>query len=150
MERGLSGHGTQRPQNGCVRPRRPKPNGEVTYPRCSGRPSPPGSYYTRPMNSASRRYAGGRETQLHVCRLSPEVGDSRLPVAQFGKQRPAYDDALCRLGNLLGPPLLMLPTDLALKLRCQLDDHDRLRVGWQAVASGALLALIHRDDTDEY
>ena len=88
--------------------------------------------------------------QLHVWWLSPEGGDSRLIVAHFRKGGPAYDDALSCLGNLPGRLLILLPTDLAVKLRCQLDNHHRLRVGWETVSSGALLALIHWDDTDEY
>ena len=47
------------------------------------------------------------------------------------------------------PLLLMLPTDLAAALRQELDSCDGLRVEWEAVADGNLLALLHRDATDE-
>ena len=36
----------------------------------------------------------------------------------------------------------MLPTDR------ELDGCDRLKVGWEAVADGTLLALLHRGTTD--
>ena len=44
-----------------------------------------------------------------------------------------------------GPLLLMLPTDIAAALRQELDGCEGLRVGWEAVADGTLLALLHRD-----
>ena len=43
----------------------------------------------------------------------------------------------------------MLPTDLAAALRQELDSCEGLRVGWEAVADGNLLALLHRDAADE-
>ena len=52
------------------------------------------------------------------------------------------DDALSRLGDTQGPLLLMLPTDLAAALRQVLNGCERLRVGWEAVADGTLLALL--------
>ena len=60
-----------------------------------------------------------------------------------------YDDALSRLGDIPGPLLLMLPTDLAAALRQELDSCEGLRVGWEAVADGNLLALLQRDAADE-
>ena len=42
----------------------------------------------------------------------------------------------------------MLPTDLAAALRRELDGYDGLTVGWEAVADGALLALLHRGTAD--
>ena len=60
-----------------------------------------------------------------------------------------YDDALSRLDDIQGPLLLMLPTDLAAALRQELDSCDGLRVGWEAVADGNLLALLYRDAADE-
>ena len=60
-----------------------------------------------------------------------------------------YDDALSRLGNTLGPLLLMLPTKLAAALRQELDSCDGLRIGWEAVADASLLALLHGDAADE-
>ena len=83
------------------------------------------------------------------------------PVAlPGGRGRPAHRGALqnwgasvrqrpSRLGDILGPLLLMLPTDLAAVLRQELDGCDGLRVGWEAVAVGNLLALSHRDAADE-
>ena len=61
-----------------------------------------------------------------------------------------YNDALSWLCNILGPLLLMLPTGLAAALRQELDSCEGLRVGWEAVADGNLLALLHRDATDEW
>ena len=45
--------------------------------------------------------------------------------------------------------LLMLSTDLAASLRQELDSCDGLRVEWEAVADGNVLALLHRDAADE-
>ena len=42
----------------------------------------------------------------------------------------------------------MLPSDLAAALRRELDSCDGLRVGWEAIADGTLLALLGRDTTD--
>ena len=39
----------------------------------------------------------------------------------------------------------MLPTGIAAALRQELDGCKGLRVGWEAVADGTLLALLHRD-----
>ena len=39
----------------------------------------------------------------------------------------------------------MLPTDIAAALRQELDGCEGLRVGWEAVADGTLLALLHQD-----
>ena len=66
-------------------------------------------------------------------------------MAHFKTGGPVYDDALSRLGDTQGPLLLMLPTDLAAVLRQELDGCEGLRVGWEAVADGTLLALLHRD-----
>ena len=81
--------------------------------------------------------------------LPPEGGAARLTVAHFKTWEPVYDDALSWLGDILGPLLPMLPTDLAAALRHELDSCDGLRVGWEAVADGNLLALLHRDAADE-
>ena len=40
--------------------------------------------------------------------------------------------------------LLMLPTDLAAALRRELDSFDGFWVGWEAIADGTLLALLHQ------
>ena len=77
-----------------------------------------------------------------------EDGAARLAVAHFKTGGPVYDDALSRLGDTEGPLLLMLPTDLAAALRQELDSCDGLRVGWEAVADGTLLALLQRDAAD--
>ena len=66
-------------------------------------------------------------------------------MAHFKAWGPVYDDALSRLGDTQGPLLLMLPTDIAAALRQELDSRKGLRVGWEAVADGNLLALLHRD-----
>ena len=60
-----------------------------------------------------------------------------------------YDDALSWLGDILGPLLLMLPTDVAATLRQELDSCEGLRTGWEAVADGNLLALLHWDAEDK-
>ena len=72
-----------------------------------------------------------------------EDGAAQLAVAHFKTEGPVYDDALSRLGDTQGPFLLMLPTDLAAPLRQELDGCEGLRVGWEAVADGTLLALLH-------
>ena len=75
----------------------------------------------------------------------PEDGAAQLAVAHFKAGGPVYDDALSRLSDTQGPLLLMLPTDIAAALRQELDGCEGLRVGWEAVADGTLLALLHRD-----
>ena len=75
----------------------------------------------------------------------PEDGATQLTVAHFKAWGPVYDDALSRLGDTQGPLLLMLPTGIAAALRQELDGCEGLRVGWEAVADGTLLALLHRD-----
>ena len=75
----------------------------------------------------------------------PEDGATQLTVAHFKAGGPVYDDALSRLGDTQGPLLLMLPTGIAAALRQELDSCKGLRVGWEAVADGTLLALLHRD-----
>ena len=75
----------------------------------------------------------------------PEDGATQLTVAHFKAGGPVYDDALSRLGDTQGPLLLMLPTGIAAALRQELDGCEGLRVGWEAVADGTLLAVIHRD-----
>ena len=77
----------------------------------------------------------------------PEDGAARLAVAHFKTGGPVYN-ALSRLGDTKGRLLPMLPTDLAAALRQELDRCDGLRVGWEAVADGTLLALLHRDAAD--
>ena len=81
--------------------------------------------------------------------LPPEGGATRLTVAHFKDGGPTYDDALSRLSDIPGPLLLMLPTDLAAALRRELDKCNGLRVGWEAVADGTLLVVLHRDTADK-
>ena len=75
----------------------------------------------------------------------PEDGAAQLAVAHFKTGGPVYDDALSWLGDTQGPLLVMLPNDLAAALRQELDGCEGLRVEWEAVADGTLLALLHRD-----
>ena len=75
----------------------------------------------------------------------PEDGATQLTVAHFKAGGPVYDDALSRLGDTQGPLLLMLPTGVAAALHQELHGCEGLRVGWEAVADGTLLALLHRD-----
>ena len=70
-------------------------------------------------------------------------------MAHFKTWGPVYDDALSRLDDSQGPLLLMLPTDPAAAPRRELDSCGGLRIGWEAVADGNLLALLHQDATDE-
>ena len=94
-----------------------------------------------------------RATEIRKCRHAAatvrwhpsEDGATQLAVAHFKAGGPLYDDALSRLGVTQGPLLLMLPTDIAAALRQELDGCEGLRVGWQAVADGTLLALLHQD-----
>ena len=90
----------------------------------------------------------GRDAATIRCG-SPEGGVARLTVAHVKTGGPMYDDALSRLGDILGPLLLMLPTNLAAALRQELDSCEGLRAGWDAVADGNLLTLLHQDATDE-
>ena len=75
----------------------------------------------------------------------PEDGAAQLAVAHFKAGGPVYDHALTRLGDTQGPLLLMLPTEIAAALCQELDGCEGLRVGWEAVADGTLLALLHQD-----
>ena len=75
---------------------------------------------------------------------SPPKGVTWPTVAHLQKGRETYNDALSRLGGLLGPLLLMVPLDLTAALRRELDDHTEVRVGWKAVADSVLLALLDR------
>ena len=97
-----------------------------------------------------------RATEIHkwgcdaatVRWLPPEDRGTRLAVVHFKKGGPTYDDALFRLGNIPGPLLLMIPIDLAAALRRELDGCSGLRMGWEAVAGGTLLALLHQGTAD--
>ena len=77
-------------------------------------------------------------------RHPPEDRAAQLAVVHFKAGGPVYDDALSRLGDTQGPLLVTLPT-IAAALRQELDDCEGLRVGWEAVVDGTLLALLHRD-----
>ena len=69
---------------------------------------------------------------------------------KWARTRSHSTRLVARLGNTLGPLLLMLPNDLVAALREELDRCDGLRVGWEAVGDGNLLALLHRDAADKY
>ena len=74
----------------------------------------------------------------------PSDGEgTQLTGVHFRKGLLAYADTLYCLGGLRGPLLLMLASDLATALRCELDDYREVRVGRKAVISGNLVAL-HR------
>ena len=75
----------------------------------------------------------------------PEDGAAQLARAHFKAGGPVYNDALSELGDTQAPLLLMLPTDVAAALRQELDGCEGLQVGWEAVADGTLLALLHQD-----
>ena len=97
-----------------------------------------------------------RATEIHAWErdaatvrwLPPESEAARLTVAHFKSGGPVYDDALFRLGDTPGPLLLMIPTDLAAALRRELDTCEGLRVEWEAITDGNLLALLRRGAAD--
>ena len=110
-----------------------------TCPRSSERSSPPRIVlHTANVLRATEIQTWGRDTATIL-----------LAVAHFKTWGPVYDDALSQLDDTQGPLLLMLPTDLAAALRQELDSCDGLRVGWEAVTDGNLLALLQRDAADE-
>ena len=78
----------------------------------------------------------------------PEGGATRLTVAHFKDGGPTNDDALSLLGDISGPLLPMLPTNLEATLGRELDGCKGLRVGWEAIADGTLLALLHGEVAD--
>ena len=143
--RDLTTRGTRQQGNGCKRPRGRKQDGLGTCPHSSGRPSPPCIvlHAANVLRATEIRKWG--HTTATVRWHPPEDGAAQLAVAHFKTGGPVYDDALSRLGDTQGPLLLMLPTDLAAALRQELDGCEGLRVGWEAVADGTLLALLHRD-----
>ena len=64
------------------------------------------------------------------------------------KGGPTYDDTLFRLDDAPASLLRMLPNDVAAALHQDLVGNDRLTMQWEAVADGALLALLHRGTAD--
>ena len=60
--------------------------------------------------------------------LSPDGEAARLTVAAFKSRGPVYDNPLSWLGDIPGPLLLMLPTNLAASVRRELDSCEGLRV----------------------
>ena len=141
--RDLTTRGMRRRGNGYRQPRGRKQDGPGTCPHSSGHPSCPASSFTPPTYSGLRRYARG-DTPRPPSGGTPQ-GAAQLAVAHFKAGGPVYDDALSRLGDTQGPLLLMLTTGIAAALRQELDGCEGLRVGWEAVADGTLLALLHRD-----
>ena len=113
-----------------------------------GAPLPPRiALHTANMLQATEIHTWGCEAAT-LRRLPLEGGAARLTVAHFKTGGPVYDDALSRLGDVPGPLLLMLPTDLAAALRRELDSCEGLRVGWEAVSDSSLLAWLHRGAAD--
>ena len=110
-------------------------------------PPPHRPPHHQPARSHGDTHIGTRRG--HHLVAHPEGGASRLTVAHFKTGEPVYDDTLSRLGDILGPLFLMLPIAYADALRQELDSCDGLQVGWEAVADGSLLALLHRDAADE-
>ena len=68
--------------------------------------------HTANVLRATEIHTWGRDAAT-IWWLSPEGGAARPTVAHLKTGGPVYDDALSRLGDILGPLLLMLPTDLA-------------------------------------
>ena len=119
-------------------------------PRTSERPSPPAPSPTPPTCSEPQRYTRGDATRP-PSRGFPLEGEAyfKLTVAHFKNGGPVYNNALSQLGDIQGPLLLMLPTDLTAALRQELDSREGLRVGLEAVADGNLLVLLHRDAAEK-
>ena len=128
MGRDLTTRGTRRRGNGCKRPR-------------SRRQTPRIVLHAAKVLRATEIRKWGHATAT-VRWHPPEDGAAQLAVAHFKARGPVYDDALSRLGDTQGPLLLMLLNDIAAALRQELDSCDGLRVGWEAVADGTLLALL--------
>ena len=143
--RDLTTHGTRRRGNGCKRPRGRKQDGPGTCPHSSGHPSPPCIvlHAANVLRATEIRKWGHAAATVRW--HPPKDGAAQLAVAHFKAGGPVYDDTLSRLSDTQGPLLLMLPTDIAAALRQELDACEGLRVGWEAVADGTLLALLHRD-----
>ena len=104
--------------------------------------------HTASMLRATEIHTLGRDA-VTIRWLPPESGAARLTVGHFKNGGPVYNDALSWLGDILGPLLLRLPTGLAAALRQELDSCEGLQVGLKAFANGNLLALLHRDATNE-
>ena len=143
--RDLTARGTRRQGNGCRRPQGRKRDGLGTYPHSSGRPSRPASSFTPPTCSGPRRYARGDTLRPPSGGNPQRTGPPNSPWRTSKRGGRVYDDALSWLGDTQGPLLLMFPTGIAAALRQELDGCEGLRVGWEAVADGTLLALLHRD-----
>ena len=112
-------------------------------------PTPPSIVlHTANVLRATEIHTSGRDAAT-IQWLPPEGRAARHTVAHFKTGGPVYDDALSRLSDFLGPLLLMLPTDLAAALRQELHSCEGLRVGWETVEDGNLLALLHQDAADE-
>ena len=125
-----------------MRPRSHTWGGVGTCPRSSEHSAPPRLVlHAANVARATEIHAWGRDAAT-VRWLPPEGGAARLTVAHSKNGGPVYVDALSRLGVIPGPLLLMLPTDLAAALRRELDSCEGLRVGWEAIADGNLLALL--------
>ena len=101
-----------------------------TPPTCSAHRDT--SMATRPPSGGSPRKAGPPSSPWRISK----IGGLRTTTPCPG------------WATFRGPLLLMLPTDLAAALRRELDSCEGLRVGWEAIADGTLLALPHRDVAD--
>ena len=139
----------RRQGNGYRRPRSHKWGGVGTCHHSSERPSPPRNVlHTASVLRATQIHTWGHDAAT-IWWLPLDRGAARLTVEHFKTGAPVYHDALSWLGDILGPQVLMLPTDPAAALRQELDSREGMRVGWEAVADGNLLALLHRDAADE-
>ena len=78
----------------------------------------------------------------------PEDGAAKPAVAHFKAWGAGIRRRTVPAGRHPGPLLLMLPEDIAAALRQDLDGYEGLRVGWEAVADGTLLALLQQDDAN--
>ena len=89
----------------------------------------------------------GRDTASIRC-FPPVEGGARLILAHYKRGEPGYNDALSGLGYLSGPLLVMLSTNPAAALCGEMDGYAWLRVLWEAIADGSLLALFNRSTAD--
>ena len=117
-------------------------------PRSSERPLPPRLVlHAANVLRATEIQAWGRDAAT-IRWIPPEGGATWLTLAHFKDGGRTYDDALSWLGDIPRPLPLMLPTDLAAALRRELESCEGRMVGWEAIADGTLLALLHRDVAD--
>ena len=113
-------------------------------------PVPFTSYSTPRTCSESRRYTHGDAKWPPSGRSPRKAGPSGLPwrTSKTGDLRTTTPCP--RWATFRGPCSSCSPPTLAAAVRREPDSCERLRVGWQAIADGTLLALFLRDVADGY